>query len=203
MSFTFPATYFALWAVVIFQGLIMLNLLRQVSTLRQFAASDSFAKKTPLPIGSEAPPFAMPDRRIGEQIALQELKPQGGVILFLTSTCPMCRELAEKIPAKGMVGISRVLAFCQGDEHGCRELMAALGLSIRAVFDAYGETAARYGVSGFPTAVVIDGELMIRGYGHPNGPEDLARLLRTSLSASPPEVGDQGAGLRAAVSDSG
>ena len=75
-------------------------------------------------------------------------------------------------------GSHAVIAFCQGQEQPCSEFVTP---GIPLILEGAAETAARYHASGFPTAVVVDGQRKIRGYGHPHNADDLKTLVAGSL----------------------
>ena len=62
---------------------------------------------------------------------------------------------------------------------------------VRIVLDGADATSLRYHVSGFPTAVAVDGDQKIRGYGHPKDAEELKQLLVRSPAKSVSEAGSK------------
>jgi hypothetical protein len=79
--FNFPATYIALWVVAVFQGVLVIALLRELAQLRQFAELGSFSGKIRLPIGSSAPEISDIDQGSRQQVRIADLGDRGGIIL--------------------------------------------------------------------------------------------------------------------------
>jgi hypothetical protein len=73
------------------------------------------------------------------------------------------------------------IAVCRGEGEACKGFSLQLGATVRFLCDPSGETAALYGASAFPTAVVVDGSRKIRGYSHPKALDDLKRTFGESL----------------------
>jgi peroxiredoxin len=182
VSFGFSATYIALWAMVILQGLLILALLQRLEKLRELLERGSFAKDR-LPLGSNAPEF-FGTSQFGRQTGLRSLDGRGGVILFLSPDCPLCNTLAGSIGAL-VNELAPTIAVCRGVAEACAVFSKQLGNAVEFLADPSGETAALYGVSAFPTAVIIDGSRKIRGYGHPKGVEELKRTFAESLAEHP------------------
>ncbi len=88
----------------------------------------------------------------------------------------MCKGLADSLRQPKAEGLPPIIAFCQGQLNDCSDFAARLGKEVPLLFAGAEKVAALYRVSGFPTAVVVDSEQKIRGYGHPADVEDLSRL---------------------------
>jgi hypothetical protein len=181
-------SYVALWALVVFQCLLILFLLEQLAKLRRFAVGGGFSVNL-LPEGSKAPDFANVDKHSTRQVGLRSLDGTGGVILFLSSECLVCRGLVDRLALFGADESPLIIAFCQGRERGCARFGKRLGTRFRFVVDAAGETAARYRISTFPTAVVVDGKQRIRGYGYPSDVRDIKEMCSRILARVSPDAG--------------
>jgi thioredoxin-related protein len=108
---------------------------------------------------------------------------QGAVLLFVAPECSVCKQLAESLQQAAMNGLPPIVAFCQGGVESCRPLVKALSGEVYVLVEGAEEVAAQYHVSGFPTAVVVDGEQKVRGYGRPENVEALRQLIEQSTSA--------------------
>jgi hypothetical protein len=181
MKFNFVASYVAIWILVLFQGLLVLALLRKLEELRRFAERVDSKPKDRLPLGSPAPEFSGFDVRSGKQVGTHSLNGLGGLILFLTSGCTACTRLADSLSQPSVSDLPPIIALCQGGEQGCAYFVSKLSSGIYLLLEGAGETATRYGVSSSPTAIVIDGEQKIRGYGNPENIENLKQLVARSL----------------------
>lgn len=183
MRFDFFASYIAIWALVMSQCLLVLALLRQLAELRRLVEQGGLQSEDRLPTGSLAPEFAGFDVRSGRQVGSHSLSGLGGVILFLSPNCTVCKRLADSLRQPAMNGLPPIITFCQGGEQACARFIERLVLEVHLLLEGAEETATRYHVSGFPTAVVIDGKRKIRAYGHPENVDDLKRLVARSLGA--------------------
>ncbi len=183
MTFGFSASYIASWIVVLFQGLLIVFLLRQLAELRRLGEQGGLPGEDHLSTGSPAPEFAGFDARSGQQIGSRSLSGLGGVILFLSPDCTVCKGLAGSLRQPAMNDLPPIIALCPGGEQACAGVVKGLGLEVYLLFTGAEEMAARYHVSNFPTAVVVDAKQKIRGYGHPENVEDLKRLVADSLGA--------------------
>lgn len=181
MTLSFSATYIALWAVVIFQGLVVLELVRQLAKLRQAVMLGGLWEDQ-LPDGTEAPEFANVDKHLSRQLGVHTLDRSGGILLFLSSECSVCRGLVDGIGRLATDELPRIIAFCQGRDQGCARFAKRLGARTRLVIDCADKTSARYHISRFPTAVVVDGERKIAGYGHPRSIAEVKDLWAHSFA---------------------
>ena len=183
MTSAFFTTYVLIWIVVLFQGLLVLALLRELSELRRRLELGALGNEDRLPIGSEAPEFTGADVRTGKLVSLQTVGPNGGAILFLTPDCNLCKNLANSLRAPALSELPTVVVFCQGSERGCSAFYERLDPKGYLLHKGSEQVASLYQVTGSPTAVILDGERKIRGYGHPQDLEDLKKLLTRALRA--------------------
>ena len=98
MSFAFSATYVALWAVVLFEGLLVVAVLQQLAKLRPLLerAAGSVVVDEPS-IGSAAPEFAGIEQISGGAVGVDNLAGRGGGLLFLSPDCPTCKDLVDSV----------------------------------------------------------------------------------------------------------
>jgi len=180
VNFSFSASYIALWVLVVFQGFVLLALLQQIEKLRRVAASGRLFEDQ-LPQGRRAPEFANIDRQSGRQFGTRSLEGSGGVLLFLSSDCLVCKRLAEDLGRRATDDLPAIVVFCVGRERGCARFENRLG-TYKFVLDGAAKTAARYRVSSFPTAIVLDGQLKISRYGHPKDVTEIKELWSSVLT---------------------
>ncbi|HKN70853.1 MAG TPA: redoxin domain-containing protein [Terriglobales bacterium] len=181
MSVGFSSSYIALWALVVFQGLVVLALLQRLEKL-QLLASQRESSENRLPNGSRAPGFACVDKWSNREYGLRDLAERGGMLLFLSSDCPACKALVEGLTRAAPDGLPLIIAFCHGREKACARFSRRLETKVPLVVDGAAEIASRYRASGFPTAVGIDRELKIRGYGHPKDVKEIRELWSHSFT---------------------
>jgi hypothetical protein len=106
------------------------------------------------------------------------------MILFLSPGCTVCKALAQNFqfqPFQGANSPVITAICCNGDTNTCADFGAGLGVNVRLLLDQANEIWARYRVSRFPTAVVVDKEEKIRAYGYPQSVKDLKQLLEHSV----------------------
>jgi hypothetical protein len=191
VSFSFSASYAALWGLAIFQGLLILALLRQLAELRRLIEQRGLPSEGGLQVGTPAPEFEGIGFGSTRPVSLGDLNGQGGVILFL-SACEVCIRLVDSLRQSSTIDLPPIVAFCQGGEVPCARIAKGLPPGVHVLLKSAEETAMRYGISSVPTAVVVDEKRAIRGYGHPEGIEDLRQLLARSLGEGPREVDSTG-----------
>lgn len=184
MGFPFFTSYIAVWILVIFQGLLILALLKQLGELKQLVQLGGIAGEDRLPAGTEAPHFEGLDLRSGQLITTHVFASQGGALLFLSPECGSCQQLADGLRQPGLRELPPILTLCQGDDSACAAFVNRLGSEVYTLSDDDNNIAKRYRVDGSPTAIVINPDLTIGSYGHPLNIEDLKRLLARTPRAS-------------------
>ena len=184
MSFPFVVSYIAMWLLVVFQGLLILALLKQLGELKQLAQFRGVPGVDPLLAGSAAPKFEALDLRSAERITTHVFNGHGGALLFLSPECGSCLELADGLRQSALNGLPPIVTFCQGSKLACASFVNRLGPEIYTLSDDDNEVAMRYRVDGSPTAVVINPDVTIAAYGNPLNLQDLKRLLARTLGSS-------------------
>lgn len=182
MSFGFYGSYVALWALVVFQALVVVALLRQISELKRYVEQGGLPASNQLAAGTPAPAFSALDLRSRQSLGLERLNGRGGVVLFLSPDCTVCRGLADSLRAQGKDALVPIIPVCEGDDQGCSVFLERLGKDFPLLVDARQQVGNLFHVEGSPTAVVLDGDKKIRGYGHPQDARDLGELVRRSLA---------------------
>lgn len=178
MSFGFYATYAAVWAIVIFQSLVIYALIREVAELKRLVEEGGMQLAHRLAPGTPAPAFAGTDLGSGRLLNSAELAEGAAtVLLFLSPKCTVCRRLADGARRLDGADSLRTIAFCRGEEEACRAFVDQLGADIPLLYDEKRQAETSYKVLGTPTAVVLDTENKIRAYGHPKHGDDLKDLI--------------------------
>ncbi len=176
MNFGLGLSYVALWAMLLFQGLLALALLRRVAELRELASHGVFPTDGSLEVGSSAPEFQSVDYRSRRQISNTQFAERERLILFL-SACPACMQLADELRQVRHLDLPPIVVFCLGGERSCSGIIEKLAPEICAITEDAEEIAARFRIAGTPTAVAVDSENIIQGYGHARAVKDLQELL--------------------------
>ena len=187
MNFGFSASYIALWVIVAFQALVIVGLLRQLAELGNKVKSGNLLGEDWLPAGTLAPAFSGSALGSGRRIDRNIFEGRGGMILFVSSLCPVCKDLAAGIQQADHDSLPQMVAFCIGRESSCARFLKRIGDQVPLLLEKADETASRYHVSGFPTVVIMDGEKRILSYGHPQDVNELQHLWDQSLGRWSPQ----------------
>lgn len=183
----FAASYAGLWALVVFQSLISLALLRRLAELRQIAEEQG-SRPGPLPIGTLAPEFNGLEMRLNRPVDISILGNQGGVILFLSPKCSICKGLVSSMwRAHFTSALPPTVAMCSGSENACKGFAKLLGSDVYLLLDPQNTAMTRYRIDSFPAAVIVDSEHKIRQYGHPKDVGELRQLWAKAAVESPLE----------------
>jgi thioredoxin-related protein len=183
--FNFSLSYIALWALVVFQGLLALALVRQVSELRERIRGGELPAEEPLPEGSKAPAFTSKDLRSGNTYTARSLQGRGGLLLFFSSDCQICKTLATALQQVRPDRMPITLAFGLGREQALTRFSGRLPDWIPLLLQDAGEISQQYRISTTPTAVLVDGKLQIRGYSHPGSAAELLQFAERALESDP------------------
>jgi len=183
VSLSFITSYIALWALVVFQGLVALALLRQLAELRAIAGRAPLPNEDSLPVGTSAPDFEGFDCRDGRPMSSRDVDGGEAVMLFF-SACPTCIQLADDLRRVTAADLPPIMAFCVGGEGPCSNILEKLPPHVPLLLKDSDEIARRYQISSSPTAVVVDSRRVIRGHGHPGNIKELKKLVADSLAES-------------------
>ncbi len=184
MSFPFIASYIAMWILVVFQGLLIVALLKQLGEVKQLVELRGVTGEDRLPAGTAAPNFEGLDLRTAQRMTTHVFDGQGGALLFLSPECGSCLDLANGLRQPALTRLPPIITFCQGSDSACASFVNRMGPEIYTLSDDDNNVAMRYHVDGSPTAIVINPDLTIGAYGHPVNIEDLKRLLARTLGTS-------------------
>lgn len=178
MSLAFLPSYLALWALVLFQGLVIVGLVRSLADVRDVAEGGRFPQR--LPFGSRAPGLSGVDLRAGTDFDGSTLAHREVVILFLSAGCRVCQRLADgtrTLPAE--LPQARV-AVCHGGASEAAPFVKALAADIPVLADPGGALHASFGVRATPVAFVVDAEGRVRGSGSPRNAAELGELIASA-----------------------
>ena len=174
----------ALWLVLIFQGLVLLEMVRQVSQVRRQLDLDD--RPVPLSLGELAGrPLPEPARAAwSENGALRD-----GVLVLLSVNCTTCRLVAAGLrDLLNRFEDQRIVAVLQARNHDeAVEMLAAAGLAWdEIVVDLENEYGAALGIDLRPVAVVVRDGIVSEGATVRNA-RQLQQLLE-ALESSRREV---------------
>jgi peroxiredoxin len=180
VSFGFYVTYIALWALVIFQSLVMFGMLREMLNLRQRLApppSPAGEVYGELPPGTAAPDFTARELRGGGTVSRVDLIGRRLVLLFLSPHCKTCEELTREAQDLYRQANSPLVAFCAGEEGDCARHVEKHGFEIPVLHDPTRQISQDFGVMYTPTAIVLDARMRILAYSYPQKAQDMKQLL--------------------------
>jgi peroxiredoxin len=172
---SFGLSYAALWILVVFQGLLLLGLVRVV---HQLQASVATVEGPGLLSGKEAPAFSTVDV-FGSPVDSNRLRDRLTAVLFVSPSCPSCTVTLEELDALATKTSGNVIVVCKAGQEECRRLAERYGLAAPVVADERAELSDLFGVETVPVAVLINEHNLVQSYGHPMRPADLEGLLAT------------------------
>jgi len=186
MSVYLSASYILMWILVIVQTLVIFALARHVyrwGTPRQY--NDRYVEDDDMPVGRAAPEFSVQHAVTRRVTGSDQLKGQRLVILFVTTTCSICKKLvAELLRAKS--NTRGLIVYCDGSGRGCRSKFdAAMGeLPIFIKKDV--DLVSLFELRRLPAAVAVDETWTIQAYSFSTDPRGVLQLL---LDPANPEDG--------------
>lgn len=183
----------ALAAVVAIEGWGLLQLMRQNGRLMlrlDEIQSDTTPQSQPktnteLPVGSPAPPFALPGID-GGIVTLADLVTLGRkvVLVFVNPTCHACAEILPDIGRwqREHVSTMTIVVISRGDVEANRAKLEPHGIT-HVLVEETSDVAKAYGLNGRPTAVVVRPDLTI---GSPLGEkaDGIRRLVQRTIDES-------------------
>jgi hypothetical protein len=186
MTLPLLPAFLVLWAIVLFQGLIILGLVRTLRELQSVVESGRLPQR--LPVGALGPDFSGTDLRTGADIDSSKLIGRDLVILFLSDGCPSCRRLADgtrHVPVKP--GQTR-LAVCHGGARDASTFVDLLASDFAVLADSDGAVFSSFAITGTPAVVVLDQRGTVSGSGGPRHSGELAALISTARDQPLPAI---------------
>lgn len=144
-----------------------------------------------LPKGAVAPDFQLPGVN-GETMGLADLKGAMSVLVFVTLTCPYCRQLKEELVSRGMPDLKSRLVFIIRKAQSPQEIpteVQELETKVVRLFpvlqDSAGSTFEEYKANSVPTSYLLDkeGKVVDSGVGVPAGLKLVQKLVNETLVA--------------------
>lgn len=182
MSLPLLPALVALWAIVLFEGLVILGLLRAVRDLQVAVESGRLPQR--LPVGARSPRFTGTDLRTGAEIDSSQLAGRELVVLFLSEACTFCRRLADgtrQVPFER--GQARI-AICQGGANEAATFIDLLASDVAVLADPDGAVFATFGISSTPSAIVVGETGAVLASGGPHHSGELAALISTARQSA-------------------
>jgi peroxiredoxin len=151
-------SFVALWVIVLFQGCVLIGLLRTVYRLNRGQLAEPFES------GSLAPAFVARDVR-GEEVRTADLRGASSALLFVSPSCQTCGVvLADLSPLTRRVG-GQLVIVCGGSAEECTRLTERYELTARVIADTNFAISRLYRVQTVPTGILIGPHGQIERYG--------------------------------------
>lgn len=148
-------------------------------------------ERSRLPKNTAAPDFRLPGVN-RESMGLADLKGSPSLLIFVTPTCPYCKQLKEELAARGMPDLQDRLVFITAKASASQELPAelqALEAKVASLFpvlqDSAGSVSASYQATSVPTTYLLDEEARVvdSAVGVPAGLKLVQKLVDQILVA--------------------
>ncbi len=195
-------SYVALWVLVVFQGLLLLGMVRAVAEL---SASGRRSGRLGVPntarlgtgqpspgalTGERAPHFNAVDA-LGGRVDSASFDGQPRLLVFVAPSCPSCQEVWSDIEAVSAEYQATVVLVCVARAQPCRQFAEQHELARPLLVDGEAVLATAFGISITPTAVLITADNVVGPYHHLGGAGDPSQALQqlvAQLSSLPRSV---------------
>jgi hypothetical protein len=189
MSGIFAISYAALSGLVVFEGLLLREVLRKSAALKvSLQARRRRLQPDRLPGGTRAPDFSAPLLE-GGRFTLSGLEGHESTLMFVNARVGEAARyphLATALHAMWHRVEGQCYVLCHGNEQECRNFMADAQLSaynMAVVVDEGGEIARSFLIETTPQAVELDEDLLISRYGSPESDHETREPEGESLQA--------------------
>ena len=186
MSGPWLASYVALWAVVLFQGLVIFILLRQLGVI--YLGTAQGVARDGLSQGQRAPEFSLPTLD-GQAVALSGFRGMPLLLVFGSPSCAPCKNLLPDLEAFATEKRDelRVLFLSRGEIEESRRFAQELAVRVPVAVHPDESLPEQYKVRVTPFAFLIDGEGVVRAKGLANNRAHLDMLLQQAAAGHVPE----------------
>lgn len=192
MSGPWLASYIALWAVVLFQGLVIFILLRQLGVI--YLGTAQGVARDGLSQGQRAPEFSLPSLE-GPPVALSAFRGMPLVLVFGSPSCTPCKGLLPDLQAFAAEKQDelRVLFLSRGEIEESRRFAQELDVRVPVAVHPDESLPEQYKVRVTPFAFLIDREGVVRAKGLANNRAHLDMLIQQAAEGHIPERSRNGA----------
>lgn len=165
----FQLSYFVLWGLVLFQTLVLLEVVRRVSSGQGVGTigDSSLVASNLLESGSPAPAFSASEIRNGQVVVSESFWERPTLLVFVAPDCAACRGIGKELEEISWRDEVHIVALCQGNADHCARWSLENLPEINVLFDEGGKIAEAFRVRGTPTAVLVDEAWNIWRYGTP------------------------------------
>lgn len=170
----------ALWIIVGFQTVVLVELVRQIGILRRRLGIERGALviDSALERGSQAPVFTARELHSGEPYDLDALAGERALMVFISPRCQTCRTLIPGLPqfAREHRSRARMVTVCSGPEDECRALVSPYKLA-PVLADPDQSLSKTFKIVATPAATLIDAEGRVRLQAIPGDIHQLEMML--------------------------
>jgi hypothetical protein len=168
MTAILHTTYLLLWSVVLLQAFLIVVLVYQLNDVRrQIEAAGLALGADPLPIESVAPTFSATNLLSGDRIHSSTLRGRPLALLFLSTDCSVCRNLARDLARIPAEKLNNLIVYCNGAGRGCQSLLSEISNSVLVLRKDTESVSALFDLHSFPAAVLLDEDWTIEGFRYP------------------------------------
>ena len=176
MTVSFYISYAALWALVVFQSLVLLGVVRTIYGANARPVPPASPMTNGQLVGQPIPKFTALDV-FGAPVDESSLAGRLGALLFVSPDCSTCIASLDEVEALKVKTNGNVVVVCRAEQGECRELSKAYGLEVPVIVDEDRRVSELFGVQVTPTAVLVGRSGRIQTYGHPMNADEFAELV--------------------------
>lgn len=181
MDAPFVLSYGLLWALVVFQGLVLLGLTRSLYDLKAKVGDGGAALGEESELVGEVAPRITATDVFGRTIDTADFAGEASAVVFVSLDCSSCTPTLVELDAlKGKVN-GNVVVVCRGPEERCRELAERYDVGVPVIADESLAISAEFDVHVVPTAVLITSRNRIKAHGHPMRGDELIEMVDREL----------------------
>lgn len=175
------------WGVILCQAAALLTLGRaQAELAQQVEELEITASARGNLRGEQAPPFRLKTADGRRQIGLEDLRGHRVLVIFLSPSCPHCRQFLARtsalVPALRSRGIE-LLGISSGDAAAIQRQCEELAVAFPILVEEQWQVSRRYHIGGTPWGVALDRAGLILASGPVGTQEQCEGLLQTLESS--------------------
>lgn len=178
MSGPWLVSYVVLWGIVLFQGVAIFILLRQLGIM--YLGTAQGVARDGLAVGSRAPDFSLPVLD-GRTVSLADYRGLPLLLVFGSADCAPCRNLIPDLHrfADEHHEELRVLFLCRGTTDEAHRFAEEMEMRVAVAAHPDEQLPEKYKARVTPFAFLVDSEGLIAAKGLSNNQEHLEMLLRS------------------------
>lgn len=163
----FYVSFAAMWVLVIFHSLVLLELVRQQAIWHAQQGPSPAEISDLLETGTSAPEINAPDVYTGTLVSSAVWRGSRTVLVFVSPTCTACELVADELQRFSRPLHVRLILICHGNADTCKMFANSRFPGKLTLLDSDNSIAQQFRVRGTPTAVIIDEDWRILRYGFP------------------------------------